>query len=112
MLYLETLQDYNERITNKNIKINKLTKNILIKYNIMNKNLYARSRRVGDSYVCGGISRNIKKYMINEKIPLCQRSRIPVVCDSDGIVWVPGLGVSDRLKNSDGNVFSLSIDLK
>ena len=112
VLYFETPDEYEKRIKDKNIKINKLTKNILIKYNIINKHLYARSRREGDSYLCGGISRNVKKHMINEKIPSQYRSRIPIVYDEEGIVWVPGLGIVDRLKDNSGDVFSLSIYLK
>ena len=34
--------------------------------------------------------------MIDEKIPVELRSRVPIVCDGDGIVWVPGLGAADR----------------
>lgn len=115
VLYLETLEEYKNRQKNnevKNIKINKLTKNVLIKYNIMDTCLYARSRSAGDAYVSGGMTRKIKKHMINEKIPLSIRSRIPVVCDEEGIIWVPGLGLADRLKNQEGELLSLSVDFK
>ena len=115
VLYLETLEEYSKRQKNiepKNIKINKLTKNVLIKYNIIDTCLYARSRNNGDAYVSGGITRKIKKYMINEKIPISIRTRIPIVCDEDGIVWVPGLDIADRFKKREGTVFSLSVDFK
>lgn len=109
ILYLETLEEYEKRINKNSKKINKLTKNILIKYNIIDKPLYARSRRIGDSYISNAITRNIKKHMINEKIPLALRSRIPVVYDDSGIIWTPGLGVADRLLENSGDVYSLSI---
>lgn len=115
VLYLEKEEEYLKRTANneqENKKINKLTKNALIKYNIINACLSARTRKTGDCYKSGGINRNIKKHMINEKIPSEIRSRIPVVCDKDGIVWVTGLGIADRIKNNEGETFSLSIDFK
>ncbi len=117
ILWLETPEEYelrNKENELKNLKVNKLTKNILIKYNIISSSLIARSRKNGDSYICRGIRRSIKKYMIDEKIPSEIRSRIPIVCDLTGIVWVAGLGVADRIKqnNTDGDCFSLSVDFE
>ena len=40
--------------------------------------------------------------MINAKIPKSMRASFPVVCDDKGIVFVPGLGIADRLKCSKG----------
>lgn len=117
VLWLETPTEYIQRKKEnelKSLKVNKLTKNILIKYNIINPSLIARSRRFGDSYLCRGITRSVKKFMIDEKIPAHLRSRIPVVCDSEGIVWVAGLGTADRIKNADGDkeAYSLSVDFE
>ena len=52
--------------------------------------------------------------MIDEKIPSDIRSRIPIICDSEGIVCVPGLGRADRVdvKNDDSDVVSLSLELE
>ncbi len=112
-VWLETVADYENRNKEnelKNLKVHKLTKNILIKYNIINSSLIARSRKEGDSFICRGITRSIKKYMIDEKIPSYLRSQFPIVCDETGIVWVAGLGIADRCKNSDGELYSLSLD--
>ncbi len=115
-LFVETADEYEERSSKKDTskqKINKLTKKISIPYNIINGAFYSRSRETGDFYVCGGITRNIKKYMIDSKIPKSVRHLFPVVCDGEGIVWVPGLGIADRLKekSKDSNLYlSLSID--
>lgn len=114
-LWLETPEEYSERISQKNknsVKVNKLSKNNLIKYNIITLSLVARSRLPGDTYMCRGINRSVKKFMIDEKIPSDIRSRIPIVCDSDGIIWVPGLGVADRaeVKNTESDVYSLSLE--
>lgn len=115
-MFLETLGEYEQREKNEHIdlKFNKLTKNSLINNNIINRRLYLRSRKNGDSYVCRGIDRSIKKYMIDIKIPADQRNNIPILCDFDGIVWVPGLGIADRVKAEadSGELLSLSIDFK
>ncbi len=104
-VFVETPEEYEKRCRNNfnnKQKINKLTKKISIRCNIIDTAFYARCRRVGDEYVCGGITRNIKKYMINAKIPKALRSSFPIVCDEFGIVFAGGLGIADRLKNSDG----------
>ena len=51
--------------------------------------LYVRSRADGDSYAFGGMTHKLKKLFSDKKIPRHLRSRIPVLCDSRGIVWVP-----------------------
>jgi tRNA(Ile)-lysidine synthase len=115
-VYIETLEEYTSRVgltEDNQQKINKLTKNIFIPRNIINKAFHARTRISGDEYKCGGITRNVKKYMIDSKIPRRLRTLFPIVCDDAGIVWVPGLGIADRLKGFDrldALVMSLEID--
>ncbi len=62
---------------------------------IINGSLYVRFREDGDSYRYGGITHKLKKVFNDKDIPPSVRDRIPIVCDADGIVWVPGLGVRD-----------------
>lgn len=54
--------------------------------------LYVRSREDGDSYVYGGMTHKLKKLFSDKKIPKHLRSRVPVLCDDRGIVWVPAFG--------------------
>ena len=111
-LFLETREDYEKRLKNTK-NINKLTKNSLFKYNTMNMPLIMRSRREGDKVTVRGISRSLKKFMIDEKIPSSLRSRIPIVCDNEGIVWVAGLGLADRVFNSSPKDFEeISVSLE
>lgn len=112
-LYLETKDEYFIRNSNNeqtSKKINNLTKNVFFKYNIINSSLVARSRKIGDEYYSEGMTRNIKKHMINEKIPSDLRGKIPIVCDNEGIVWVPGLRVADRVNDIDGEMISISLE--
>ena len=89
-------------------KINKITKNIVINYNIIDNNFYIRPKASGDEYRCGGITRNIKKYLIDIKLDRKLRRSFPILCDTNGIAWVPGLGIADRLKDkNDGEEYIL-----
>ncbi len=86
------------------------------KYNLLPQNLYkisihkvldfdkidgamlARSRKEGDSYKSGGMTRTLRKLFNNAKTPLYVRETLPVICDSSGIVWLPGFDLCDRVK--------------
>ena len=57
--------------------------------------LYVRSREAGDAYRYGNMTHKLKKMLSDQKIPRHLRSRIPVLCDGRGIVWVPPFGVRD-----------------
>lgn len=60
--------------------------------------LIVRRRRPGDLFRPLGApgTRKLKKYMIDQKISVDQRDRAPVICDSDGILWVAGYQRSER----------------
>ena len=52
-----------------------------------------RSRASGDTIrLCGG-TKSLKKLFIDRKIPAAQRSRIPVICDEEGILAVEQIGI-------------------
>lgn len=65
---------------------------------IINEGIYVRSKEEGDSYNYGGMTRKLKKLFNDKKIPKGERVSIPVICDNQGIVWVPGFGVRDDAK--------------
>lgn len=59
--------------------------------------LYARPREAGDRIRVYGVTKNVRKELINKKIPLCVRNTLPVICDDNGIVYVPYIGADDRV---------------
>ena len=61
--------------------------------------LYCRARSAGDSYYFGGMTHKLKKVFNDRGIPPSIRSRIPIICDDKGIVWVPGLPVRDDYRD-------------
>lgn len=63
--------------------------------------LVARSRQAGDKIRSGGMHKSVKKLMCDKKIPLELRSRLPVICDEDGIIAIPFIGIRDGAKGKD-----------
>ena len=47
-----------------------------------------RARQPGDTILWHGHHRNIKKWMIDQKIPQTERAGIPLVCDEAGVLLV------------------------
>lgn len=64
----------------------------------LNPPLAVRSRLPGDRFRPLGLpaDKKLKELFIEAKIPANQRSRVPLVCDRDGIVWVAGLRPAER----------------
>ena len=56
----------------------------------------ARSRRPQDAYRARGCTRDVRRMMTDVKLPHDLRAALPVICDGEGIVWVPGLPIADR----------------
>lgn len=60
--------------------------------------VYLRPRREGDRIRLSGGTKSLKKLFIDQKIPAAERSRIPVLADDLGVLWVYGFGPNrDRL---------------
>ncbi len=62
---------------------------------IIDDGLYIRFRRDGDSYRYHNMTHKLKKVFNDREIPSSERDYIPLLCDKEGIVYVPGLRVRD-----------------
>ena len=60
--------------------------------------LRARTRREGDAYRYGGMTRRVRRLMSGKHISPAMRAVWPVVYDERGILWVPGFGVREGEK--------------
>jgi len=60
--------------------------------------IYARPRKEGDRIRMSGMSKSLKKLMCDKKLPLELRNRIPIICDDNGILAVPLIGIRDGAK--------------
>lgn len=63
--------------------------------------LTARPRRAGDSYRYGNMTRDVRRLMSGAHLSHRLRATLPLVCDENGILWVPGFGVRDGEKGGD-----------
>ena len=58
-----------------------------------------RFRRDGDVFTpFGGGSKKLKQYLIDKKIPRCERDRIPLIARGDEVLVVIGVEISDKVK--------------
>jgi tRNA(Ile)-lysidine synthase len=56
-----------------------------------------RNRRPGDRLRLRGVgTRKLQDIMVDRKVPREQRDRLPVVCDAEGPLAVPGIATDDR----------------
>ena len=94
------------------VNINKFTLKVALCCDNIKGNLYARQRKTGDKLTCCGVTRSVKKELINLKIASSLRNRIPVICDDDGIVFVPYIGAADRVYCLESGRSAVYIDVR
>ena len=75
--------------------------------------LLIRSRKPGDKYrpIGNAGTRTLKKLLIDEKVPVSHRERVPVIAASGRIVYVPGYRIAEavRITTETRNVMKLNI---
>lgn len=64
----------------------------------INGNLYARNKKNGDSYRYGNMTHKLKKLFNDKKLSEKEKRTVPLICDDDGIVWIPGFPVRNQEK--------------
>ena len=87
-------------------KVYKISIQQTVDFDIINGVLCVREKRDGDSYVYGKMTRKLKKIFNDKNIPPRERSKIPIICDGSGILWVPGFPARDGgRKNPERKLF-------
>ena len=81
--------------TNKNIY--KKEMKAVISIDKINGSLYVRNRRDGDTVFQGGMTKKLKKLMCEMKLPLKERSTLPIITDDSGILIVPFIAKRDDI---------------
>ena len=61
---------------------------------------YFRLRLDGDQLLMGGMHRKIRKLQNAAGMPPSLRERLPLLCDSRGVLWVPFIGRRDALPDA------------
>jgi len=75
-------------------------------------NLYARKREQGDKIQCRGVRRSVSKELMNLKIPKHIRDAIPIICDDEGVVFVPYVGACDWVFAKEKVIFPLLLTVE
>lgn len=94
-------------LTNDSTQIYNLSTSAHINLDRIKERLHARPRRAGDRILVGGMHRSVKK-LISEKLSelsIEERRALPVVCDGEEPVWIPGLPVADHYIGSDTSIY-------
>ena len=73
-----------------------------VKFDKINSKLEVRTRIAGDTIKYGGMTRKLKKLFSEKKLSERERECIPVVCDGDGILWVPSFPLRDGMTAEKG----------
>ncbi len=76
--------------------INKISISNVISFDNIKGALHCRNRRIGDKILINGMHKSVKKLFIEKKIPKEYRDIIPIIMDSEGIIYIPFVGISDR----------------
>ena len=73
---------------------------------IIDSGLTLRFKKDGDSYRYSGMTHKLKKVFNDRNIPMAERSLIPVICDAEGILLLPGMSVRDGARSdiSENNI--------
>jgi tRNA(Ile)-lysidine synthase len=68
---------------------------VYVDYDGLHLPLFIRARKNGDRFSPFGMSEpvNLNDFLSSHKVPRSARSNLPLVCDGDGILWVPGLRI-------------------
>lgn len=87
--------------------INKISTTQQLSFDNICGNIFVRTRMVGDKITIKGINKSLKKLFIDKKVPKEYRDIIPIICDEEGIIYVPFVGIADRVfpKDSDKKRF-------
>lgn len=64
--------------------------------------LYIKYRNQGDTYRYGGMTRKIKKLMIDRKLTADEKRLLPLLCDESGVLWMPGFPLRDGTDGEHG----------
>lgn len=89
--------------TLKNLEKISSSTEVYLDYDRVRPPLSVRTRLRGDRFSPLGMGgeKKIKDFYIDLKLPALQRDRIPLLLDRDGIIWVIGFRIDERVKLTD-----------
>ena len=92
--------------------IYKLSTQAVLSFDKIKGTLKIKKREGGELYRFGGMNRKVKKLLGDKKLTSDEKSRIPIISDDEGIVWIPSFpprdGLSALHKNS-GDILVITV---
>jgi len=81
---------------------------------VTGRELFLRGRRPGDRFQPLGLAepKKLQDFMVDAKIPRSWRSRVPLVCSAQHIIWVVGWRIDHRARVSPQTERIVSLELK
>ena len=74
-----------------------------VRFDTIKGRVFLRPIREGDVILSGGMHKKVRKLYSERKVPLSLRPRLPLLCDDDGILAVPGICLRDGAAATGGN---------
>lgn len=73
-------------------------------YAKINKNIFVRTRQPGDTFRPAGrhVGKTLKKYLNEAKVPVAERTLMPLLACGSQVLWLWGAGFADGLSPDDG----------
>ncbi|MBQ7930594.1 MAG: tRNA lysidine(34) synthetase TilS [Clostridia bacterium] len=94
----QKFQEKSASLLNKEENIYKLSIHKTLDFDKIIGALKIRNRREGDSIRFGGMTRKVKKLLIDQKLTAEEKACLPILCDDCGIVWIPGFPPRDGME--------------
>jgi len=108
-----TEHNHHESNRKKDENIYKLSILTTLRFDKIKGVLKVKHRQAGDTYRYGGMTHKVKKLLSDKKMSLNERSLLPILCDEEGIVWIPGFPPRDDVKyTGDGDPVYISCEKK
>lgn len=81
------------------------------KFDKIKGEIYFRNRLAGDKIRSCGVSKDVRKLFSEKKIPIEERESYPVVCDGNGILYIPFVACRDGTPHTakDGNEKTIAL---
>lgn len=90
-------------VTKRSVKYSDDSNIEFLDYDLVPIRLFLRSWQSGDKFTPLGLNGKMKisDFLINEKIPLSNKSKVILLASKNDVIWICGMRISDKFKVSD-----------
>lgn len=103
LVYLTNKEIFDEFFLKKE-KIHNLFIKVFCNSDKIEDGFYMRTRKPGDTIRFGGMTRQLSKLIATKEKDPTKRACYPVICDEEGILWVPGYPIRQGYPTGEGDL--------